>query len=51
MKTPRVHHEVIEACRKGDRDALHHIFLACKDRVYSTALHFFGGDRAAASEE
>jgi len=50
MTPPRVDDDVIEACRKGDREALRRIFLDCKDLVYSTALHYFGGDRAMAAD-
>ncbi|MGH9720235.1 MAG: RNA polymerase sigma factor [Bryobacteraceae bacterium] len=42
--------EVIESCRRGDRDAFRTLFEAYKDRVYSIALYFFHGDRAAASD-
>jgi hypothetical protein len=38
---------VIEACRRGERDAFRLLFEEHKDRVYSVALYFFGGDRAA----
>ncbi|HEX7879519.1 MAG TPA: RNA polymerase sigma factor [Candidatus Eisenbacteria bacterium] len=50
MTPPRVDDDVIEACRKGDRDALRRIFLDCKDLVYSTAVHYFGGDRTMAAD-
>jgi RNA polymerase sigma-70 factor (ECF subfamily) len=41
---------VIDACRRGDRDALRELYDAYKDRVYSLALHFFHGDEAAAAD-
>jgi RNA polymerase sigma-70 factor, ECF subfamily len=41
---------VIDACRRGDRDALRELYNAYKDRVYSLALHFFRGDAAAAAD-
>ncbi|HEX5706896.1 MAG TPA: sigma-70 family RNA polymerase sigma factor [Pyrinomonadaceae bacterium] len=41
---------VIEGCRRGDRDAFRQLFEAHKDRVYSVALYFFGGDEATASD-
>ena len=41
---------VIDACRRGDRDALRELYGAYKDRVYSLALHFFHGDAATASD-
>jgi RNA polymerase sigma-70 factor (ECF subfamily) len=49
-RTVTVDDAVIEACRRGDREALRRIFLACKDMVYSTALHFLGGDYAMAAD-
>lgn len=42
--------EVIESCRRGDRDAFRALYEAYKDRVYSIALYFFRGDTAAASD-
>ena len=41
---------VIEACRRGDRDAFRLLFEKHKDRVYSIALYFFGGDEATACD-
>lgn len=41
---------VLEACRQGDRDALHTLYETYKDRVHSIAFHFFRGDAAAASD-
>src|SRR5215210_5214098 len=41
---------VIEACRSGDREAFRQLFETYKDRVYSVALYFFGGDEATASD-
>ena len=41
---------VVEACRGGDREAFRQLFETYKDRVYSVALHFFGGDEATASD-
>jgi RNA polymerase sigma-70 factor (ECF subfamily) len=42
--------EIIESCRSGDRDAFRALYDCYKDRVYSIALHFFHGDRAAAGD-
>jgi RNA polymerase sigma-70 factor (ECF subfamily) len=42
--------EVIEACRRGDREAFRALYQAHKDKVYSIALYFFHGDTAAASD-
>jgi RNA polymerase sigma-70 factor (ECF subfamily) len=41
---------VIEACKLGDRDAFRRLFERHKDRVYSVALYFFGGDEATAAD-
>ena len=38
---------LIEACRQGEREAFRVLFEACKDRVYSVALHFSGSEEAA----
>ena len=42
--------QIIEACREGDRDAFRLLFERHKDRVYSIALYFFGGDDAMAGD-
>jgi RNA polymerase sigma-70 factor (ECF subfamily) len=42
--------EILEACRRGDREAFRALYEAYKDRVYSIALHFFQADRDAAGE-
>ena len=39
--------EVIEACRRGERDAFRALFETYQDRVYSIALRY-SGDRAVA---
>jgi RNA polymerase sigma-70 factor, ECF subfamily len=41
---------VIEACRRGEREAFRLLFEEHKDRVYSVALYFFGGDEATAGD-
>jgi RNA polymerase sigma-70 factor, ECF subfamily len=41
---------VIDACRRGDRDAFRLLYEAYKDRVYSMALYFFRGDAATAAD-
>ena len=40
----------LEACKQGDRDAFRRLFERHKDRVYSVALYFFGGDEATAAD-
>jgi RNA polymerase sigma-70 factor (ECF subfamily) len=42
--------EIIEACRRGDREAFRALYEAYKDKVYSIALYFFHGDIAAAGD-
>jgi len=42
--------EVIESCRRGDRDAFRALYEMYKDRVYSIALYFFHGDAATAGD-
>ena len=41
---------VIESCQRGDREAFRALFEGYKDRVYSVAFYFFGGDHALASD-
>jgi len=38
---------MIEACRKGDRDAFRQLYDQYKDRVYSIAVNFTGDEAAA----
>jgi RNA polymerase sigma-70 factor (ECF subfamily) len=42
--------EVIEGCRRGDREAFRVLYEAHKDRVYSIAYYFFARDAALASD-
>jgi len=42
--------EIIESCRRGDRDALRALYEAHKDRVYSIAFYFFHGDAQTAHD-
>lgn len=41
---------VMDACRRGDREAFRVLYEAHKDRVYSMALYFFRGDTATAAD-
>ena len=50
MSDSRTGEQTIEACQKGDRDAFRLLFEAYKDKVYSIALYFFGGDEALAGD-
>jgi RNA polymerase sigma-70 factor (ECF subfamily) len=47
MSESRMEADIIEACKAGDREAFHQLFLAHKDRVYSVALHFSGNEASA----
>ena len=38
---------LVDACRQGDREAVAALFDACKDRVYSLALHLTGNPSEA----
>jgi RNA polymerase sigma-70 factor (ECF subfamily) len=42
--------EILEACRRGDREAFRTLYEAYKDRVYSIAFYFFRADADAAGE-
>jgi RNA polymerase sigma-70 factor (ECF subfamily) len=42
--------EVVEACRRGERDALRVLYETYKDHVYSIALYHFHGDAAMAAD-
>jgi RNA polymerase sigma-70 factor (ECF subfamily) len=42
--------DILEACRGGDREAFRALYEAYKDKVYSIALYYFHGDRAAAGD-
>lgn len=46
----RITPEVLEACRRGDRDAFRLVYETYKDSVYSMALYFFRGDTATAAD-
>jgi len=42
--------DVLEACRRGDRNAFRLVYETYKDTVYSMALYFFRGDAATAAD-
>jgi len=50
MSDHEIDGRVIEACRRGDREAFHLLFETYKDKVYSIALYFFHGDEATAED-
>lgn len=41
---------LLEECRKGNRDAMHTLYVDNQRRVYSIALHFFGGNSEQAED-
>ncbi len=47
MVLERSERELVEACKRGDRDAFHDIFETHRDRVYSIALRYSGDESAA----
>jgi RNA polymerase sigma-70 factor (ECF subfamily) len=47
-RRPEVSHELLDACRRGDREAFGTLFDLCRDRVYAIALHYTGEPAAAA---
>lgn len=42
--------ELIQACRRGDREAFRALYDAYKDKVYSICLYYFHGDPTAAAD-
>jgi len=42
--------ELIEACRRGEVEALRSLYEAHKDKVYSICLYYFHGEPAAAAD-
>ena len=42
--------EILDGCRRGDRDAFRTLYEAYKDRVYSIALYYFHGEAETASD-
>jgi hypothetical protein len=38
--------DLLAECRNGSREAFESLYRAHQKRVFSVALHFFGGDRA-----
>jgi len=41
---------VVVSCQQGDRESFRLLFETHKDKVYSIALYFFGGDEALAGD-
>ena len=50
VKGGEISAEILEACRRGDREAFRALYDTYKDRVYSIAYYFFHADADAASE-
>jgi RNA polymerase sigma-70 factor, ECF subfamily len=50
LKEQEVTPALLDACRRGDRDAFRLLYEARSDKVYSIALHFFRGDAATAAD-
>lgn len=42
--------EIIEACRRGEREAFRALYDTYKDKVYSICLYYFQGDPSAAGD-
>jgi len=42
--------DLLAGCRNGSREAFEALFLANQHRVFSVALHFFGGNRELAED-
>lgn len=47
MREGETEASIIEACKRGDRDAFRCLFESYKDRVYSIAFHYSGDESAA----
>lgn len=47
MKEREDEEAILEACRRGDRDAFRRLFERHRDTVYTIALHFSGDEAAA----
>ena len=45
-----INERVIEACRRGDRDAFRLLFETYRDKVFSISLYYFKGDEAIAHD-
>lgn len=50
MSDRQIETGVIAACQRGDREAFRLLFETYKDRVFSIALYFFGGNEAQAAD-
>ena len=50
LKQREITEEIIECCRRGEREAFRALYDAYKDKVYSIALYFFHGDQTEAGD-
>jgi len=50
MPEKRTSPELLEACRRGDRDAMREIYEDNQRRVFSVAMNYFGGNREMAED-
>jgi len=42
--------ELLAACRNGDREAMHDLYVGNQRRVFSVAMNYFGGNRDLAED-
>lgn len=42
--------DLLAACRNGDREAMHTLYVENQRRVFSVAMNYFGGDRDLAQD-
>ncbi len=50
LAEPELDADILEGCRRGDPQAQRAVFERYRDRVFSIALHFLKGERAAAQD-
>ena len=50
LSSREINPELLEACRRGDREAFRTLYDQYKDKVYSMVLCYFHGDASAASD-
>jgi len=50
MELPIIDQQVIEKCRRGDRESFRLLFEAYKDKVFSLAVYSFRGDQSVARD-
>jgi len=50
MTETRTNRDLLAACQKGDRGAMHDLYVDNQRRVFSVALNYFGGRRELAED-